>query len=679
MKNYILVLAMLISGSHLLFATSYSKADSILIEKYYDSSGVYIDRVSDTAFKYINIGMKLSSQYMYVRGIANGYFYIALFYETKEKLDSGIFYYQKALVIYEQLDAFKSCGIVLSNMGDLYNMHGKIDESFKTYNNSLFYMTKAQFKEGMAKISIRISYIYTNYGNLESAAKYSYKVLSISESIKDTIGIASAYQQLGDIFLRQNNFEKAKGYFNRSLQIIKDDNSYARINSLGSIYNNLGNVDSKCGLYKSSFIMYEKGLKYYERIKNSHGLANIYSNMGELFNRQKLYRKALYYSTKSIEISRMLDDKSINTWGKYNRGSIYRGMKNYDSAFYFFKETFREAEKFGQKVLLKGIAEELSQTYEAVGDYKNALKYYKKFKMLSDSLNNDEITRRINTNELQYEFDKKENELLMAQQQKELELITKIEKQQLIVKIIIGFSVLILLLLFAGFGFYRNRQLAKYRALEIDLNHSIQQALSQQINPHFIFNCLNSIKALILENKIEETELYFGVFAGLMRKNLEYSQSAAIPINSEIEALELYVRLEQLRFNHKFSFETEIDLEIDQYNCKIPSLILQPFVENAIIHAFKNREKGIIRLKMSLQDNEIYCVVEDDGGGRQHFNENSDKPGHKSIGMSLTQKRLDLIYQLYGPAKKLAVIDKKNLSGESTGTIVEFGLPIIIN
>jgi hypothetical protein len=136
---------------------------------------------------------------------------------------------------------------------------------------------------------------------------------------------------------------------------------------------------------------------------------------------------------------------------------------------------------------------------------------YKLYKTIEDSLFNEENTRRITTIELQYQFDKKQKAQAFAQQKKEMQLKAKLHKQKLVVRTMIISSLLLILLLFTGFGYYRNRQVAKLRALEIELSRSIQQALSQQMNPHFIFNCLNSIKALILDSKIEETEKALGL------------------------------------------------------------------------------------------------------------------------------------------------------------------------
>jgi sensor histidine kinase YesM len=416
----------------------------------------------------------------------------------------------------------------------------------------------------------------------------------------------------------------------------------------------------------------------YKKYQNKPGMANILLNLGELNNKRGHYDKALKFNVESYKISQQLNDPYSIAFTLYNRGSIYRGMKQYDKSLIISKDALNRAKKLKNMPLMKYIAEEMSIAYDTLRDYKNAYKYHKLLKTISDSLSNDEITRKITTLELQYEFDKKQKIAEFAQKQREIIYEARLKRQRIMVKAFLLSASLLVLLLFTGFSYYRIKQKAKLRGLEIDLNRSIQQALSQQMNPHFIFNCLNSIKALILDKKVDDAEKYFGVFANLMRKNLEYSQYPAIPIKKEIETLKLYVELEQLRFKNMFEFNTIIDEEIDQLSYKIPSLLLQPFVENAIIHGIKNKtEEGSISLELVLNNNEIFCSIDDNGVGRQQPNENSTNKNHKSYGTLLTKRRLELIYQLYGNAHGLSIIDKKNPNGTAAGTRVEFGIPII--
>jgi tetratricopeptide (TPR) repeat protein len=627
---------------------------------------------------YANKGITLSQTLKYNKGVGTGYFYIALSYDIDNQLDSGIYYYKKSLDIYKAIKAYKSCAITLSNLGELYFKKGNIDEAYKSYTESIPFFENINAREGIARTYFNIGIIFKLNGNYQTGTEYFFRALTISESIHDTIKIALTYQEIGNIYLRQKNFDKTKYYYEKALQTITSSHSNYLLNITAGLKSNLGKANEESGAYDQAFDNYNNALALYEKIANKAGIAKTLLNIGELFNKQKQYQKALAYNTKSQAVAESLNDPYINAFTVYNQGSIYRGLKQYDKSLKLFQEALKKAKDIKDKNLTKSIVEELSLTYEATGNYKNAYIHYKQYKTLNDSLYNDEVTRRITTNELQYEFDKKQKAIAFVQQQKEMLLDAKLKKQRLIVKVIIILSFLLILLLFTGFGYYRSRQLAKFRTLEIELNRTIQQALSQQMNPHFIFNCLNSIKALIIENKTEETEKYFTIFANLMRRNLEYSQHPAISINDEIEALQLYVKLEQLRFKNKFTFATEIDPEIDQYTCKIPSLLLQPFVENAIIHGFKNKDKGAVMVSMTLKENEILCSIEDNGSGRKLENENTKSGKHKSYGTILTKKRLELINQLYGDAKELNIIDKKDSTGNPAGTCIEFGIPIII-
>lgn len=644
----------------------------------YEESNRYLDFNTDSARLFAYKGIHLSEKKQFRFGTGDGYFYLALSYQLDNKVDSAVYYYKKCYRIYESVQAYKSCAISLSNLGDFLFNKGMTNEAYESYTESLRYFKKTGFKEGIARSQFNIGMIFKLNGNYSTASDYFFKALKLSESINDTIRTALTLEEIGNIYLRQKLYNKADNYYKKALRVIDKDTSDYHTFIKAGLKCNMAITNEKLNNSDKATEYYKKALTLYKNIDYKPGVANIFLNLGELYNKMERYDQALIYNNESLKIYKALNNPGGVAFAEYNRGSIYRGMKQYAAALQLFQKAFDAAQITGDRNLMKNITEEMSLAYESVKDYKNAFNSYKIFKSLSDSLYNDETTRKITSLELQYQFDKKQEAMEFAQQQKDLRYEANLSKQKLIVKVIIAFASLLVLLLFTGFGYYRNRQAARLHSLEIDLNHNIQQSLSHQMSPHFIFNCLNSIKALILDNKTEETEQYFGIFAGLMRKNLKYSMSPVIPVKNEIEALCQYVELEQLRFKNKLTFRIEVEKDIDQYACKIPSLLLQPFVENAIVHGLKEKEYGTIILEIKLSNNEILCSIDDDGIGRIKAKETGRKTGHTSYGTDLTEKRLELIYKLYGEARKLSVIDKYDQNGIATGTRVEFGIPIIV-
>ncbi|HYE54107.1 MAG TPA: two-component regulator propeller domain-containing protein, partial [Chitinophagaceae bacterium] len=171
------------------------------------------------------------------------------------------------------------------------------------------------------------------------------------------------------------------------------------------------------------------------------------------------------------------------------------------------------------------------------------------------------------------------------------------------------------------------------------------KVLRSQMNPHFIFNSLNSIRLFVLQNKNEDAEKYLVQFSRLMRLILDNSRHEWVSLQSELQLLRLYLELEQLRFDHKFDFHLDIDEELDAEQVFIPPMTLQPYVENAILHGLRHKHgRGNIWIRAYRQQQSLQCVVEDDGVGRAR-SQQLKQPGatHKSMGTRVTEERLQLL------------------------------------
>ena len=206
------------------------------------------------------------------------------------------------------------------------------------------------------------------------------------------------------------------------------------------------------------------------------------------------------------------------------------------------------------------------------------------------------------------------------------------------------------------------------------------KSIANQMNPHFMFNTLNAVKYFILQNDIETSDKYLGKFSKLMRLTLYNSLQNAVPIEDEIEALSLYLDLEKLRSREKFNYSIKIDEALDTKYHRIPSMLIQPFIENSLLHGIYNKKgKGEIKLELKKKKNIIHCIIEDNGIGITKAGELKKKKlkTHVSVGTSLIQQRLKLISELYKNNfyfKYSDIIDKNK---KLTGTKVDIELPII--
>jgi sensor histidine kinase YesM len=200
------------------------------------------------------------------------------------------------------------------------------------------------------------------------------------------------------------------------------------------------------------------------------------------------------------------------------------------------------------------------------------------------------------------------------------------------------------------------------------------KALRAQMNPHFIFNCMNSIKSLMQKDENEKAVTYLTTFSKLIRTVFQNSDKREISLYDEIETCRLYTQLESVRFGNKFSYEFDVDETLDMKSIMVPALIVQPFIENAIWHGIMPKEDGgRLIVKVSKTDHTISCIIDDDGIGRAVSRQNKFSvadPSHQSKGEHLTQARLDLDNVLNERTAGIEIIDKKDETGSSCGTIV---------
>lgn len=238
------------------------------------------------------------------------------------------------------------------------------------------------------------------------------------------------------------------------------------------------------------------------------------------------------------------------------------------------------------------------------------------------------------------------------------------------------------------YSFYRYRlsQVREREKLKTAFNKKLANvemtALLAQMNPHFLFNCLNSIESYIVKNKPREASEYLNSFARLMRLILQNSRSNYVSLKEELETIELYIQMETLRLKDKFKYEINVADNIDVSNIDIPPMLIQPYVENAIWHGLmnkQNKEEGLLSINLFRENGSLKFIVKDNGIGRKKAGElkqNKMKTKRKSMGMAITKDRIELINQLYNLDANVKIIDLLNQNNKAAGTEVILEIPI---
>ncbi len=216
-------------------------------------------------------------------------------------------------------------------------------------------------------------------------------------------------------------------------------------------------------------------------------------------------------------------------------------------------------------------------------------------------------------------------------------------------------------------------------AFERRLLHTEMSALRAQMNPHFLYNCLNSIDHYIIKNETEKASDYLGRFSRLMRLTLQNSRSRTVPLKDDLEALRLYLEMESLRFPGTFEYEISVSDQVSDDLTEVPPMLIQPFVENAILHGLKPKPGGGKVTIEAFHENEHLCLtIEDNGIGRakaQELAAQRRRSKRRSYGMQITQERVQMFNDLYGGEATIDIIDLTDDEGQPAGTRVEVELP----
>jgi len=231
---------------------------------------------------------------------------------------------------------------------------------------------------------------------------------------------------------------------------------------------------------------------------------------------------------------------------------------------------------------------------------------------------------------------------------------------------------------------WRTNQIRKDEKLKAEFDRQLAEvelkALRAQMNPHFLFNCLNSIKHFIIKNDVQSASDYLSKFSRLMRLTLDNSKASKIGLDREIEALKLYIGLEHMRFENKFDYRIEVDENIPLEEIDVPPLILQPYVENAIWHGLMHKEeRGELIIHFSRSGHHLRCEIIDNGIGRLQAQKLKSKTATKtkSMGMKITSDRITQNI-VNGKKAQVEVIDRYLEDQSPNGTMVILQFPVEI-
>ena len=554
-------------------------------------------------------------------------------------------------------------GSAEKSQGVSYYYQGVFDSALYHYNKAIPEFKKAKQKLDVGKVFNNIAIIYRRTSKSELALENYLEAKKIYEEIGYTKGIASIYMNVGGVYYFLSNYKEAERNFLMALSLFSELDygpRLAKVNmNLGVLYMDQGQYDKASKYLNQADVLSE------EYDVNIRDKGDLLLNLGELAYYNEEYQKALDYYKQSEGIRIKINDY----WG-LPKNYIYTAqcltkLERYDEALI-------ELRKSEEICLEFKLGEDLVNTYlqqsillEKTKKFEQALIYHKKNVQISDSLNENNRSERLQELEFTHFLDLKEKELAI----KDLAL----SKKNILLLSLICFIILAtaFVLFYLRSRSYRN----KLQTLSLE-----QKIRLSQMNPHFLFNSLTVIQDFILGQENDKAFRYLSKLSGLVRGVLEHSTHEYITVREELDILAAYVELQNLRFGNGISYRFDIDADIDLDEIKIPPMLAQPIVENALIHG-ELRSNPDAEIKICLlknkESNSIDFTVEDNGIGiLKAQNKNNI---HKSMATEILKDRVR-IYNYYSKNDlSIVVTDLKTLNKDLHGTRVCFSIPLSSN
>lgn len=597
-----------------------------------------------------------------------------------EDLDEAKTLAQRALALAKKLPAERSA---LKGIANAYHVLGIIafyqddfSGALQNYSESLAIRKAIGDRKGISASQNNMAIIYSDMGNYPEALKSHYASLKIEEENGDKQAAGLSYNNIGVVNEALEEYEEAIRNYEKAIALGKEANDKQ---GMGNAYNNIGIVRKKQGRYEEALKNYLLALELRKEVGYPKGIFESYNNIGIIYYTLGNYEEALKNHALSLAISTKANYELGMANSRLNTGIVYLKQKQFEKAEPLLKNALTYYQNIHYKQNMVEAYEALTALYNDQGDYKQAMHYLRLYVAQKDSLVNDNSKKELLQSAMNYEYEKKEAVAKVEQEKKEAIQNEELEKRSTQIKLYLALCVLIVIVFVGIFLQMRNKRNTEKLRMENSLIELEQKALRLQMNPHFIFNALNSIQEFITENNQSSARKYLSKFARLMRLIMENSAQKTVSLQNEIDVLNDYLELTRLRFPEKFSFRIDVDEQIDAEACEIPPMLLQPFVENAVLHGLAAKESdGKIGIHFRKKQEVIECVIEDNGIGRKLAMEKK-RHSHQSTGMLVTEERLRAFGEQNAVKTSLQIVDLFDNFGNACGTRVILGIPMQLN
>ena len=620
-------------------------------EKQLTNSGGLIQRlqiIRDLAHYYSFTDIKKAERYLVqLRDLseAKGHNeFMAYFHTYSSFLENQSYNYnwaiahlKKAKAIFEE-DGFNEqlADIYLDLAGTYFNLN-MLEESdywleqssrmLKTYPNA---MVNARLLNKKAILYNR-KFVYEKAIDLLLEARTLVESSKTEKTIKDYHTLTQIYSNLGFSYMKGEDKENSVASY---LKVIEICETFGFGMRLAWYYLHIGNAYSSMRKFKNAGQYFKKAITDTPQDLSQYARAGASANLGQLYFMQGNYESALAmynYAEKLYGQHQGLDDDyNFSVLERY-RAQLHAELGKKEKALEHYNTALNFAIKSDDYKQMSAIYKDLSVFYEEQRDYFKAYQFQTKYTESREKFINEEKARAFTELEVKYETEKKE----------------------------------------------RETEFLRLQTTELQL-----KALRAQMNPHFIFNSLNSIQGYITGDNPEQAAIFFSKFSRLIRNSLEFSEFEVIPLEDEVQFLDDYLELEKERFKGDFDYSIHIEDDVEEDIMGIPPMIIQPYIENSIKHGIRDVKNGFVSITFKMEDEEnLMCIIQDNGIGRAEAGlrqkEYQVVGTHRSMGTMITKQRLDLFNHSSKVKLSTNTLDLMDFDNSPMGTRVEVRIPVM--
>ncbi len=596
----------------------------------------------------------------------------------KDDIEKSIDFITQSIAALGKRGNKKQLALSLTTLGEVYQHHRQYDLAITSFIDALA-------ANKTSKTTLLLGESYLQSADFENAQSVLEPLLKVKNLIP--FQQIQLYENLGDVYRGVGDFDKAVAFYEEGIVVAKKNQVTPKLTDLNSKIADTYAIDNKVieaeGYYGNSLKLAEneapkRAIQEKEKVADFYNKKSRYNDEIQLRKQSLNELNSLPKPSIEKKSGSILADTITTQRINYKIAKAYISQDKYDQAIPFLEQSIVEADSEDDIVVQKDATRKLSEIYGYKGDYSKALASYQAYVSLVDTLyvrKEQEISRAARFNR---EISTKQSRISGLEQERELsqskydlaiteqKLAEESNKRQQWLIYSLVFS--LLLMAIATFFFYRSNQQQK-----LANNLLALKSLRSQMNPHFIFNALNSVNNYIAKSDERSANRYLSEFSTLMRSVLENSEEDFISLTKELELLELYVKLEHSRFPDKFEYQIKVANDIDVAAFQIPPMLLQPYIENSIWHGLRYKEdKGFLKIHLEKLNKEtIQITIADNGIGRKKSAslKTSNQKKQKSKGMGNIKRRVAILNDMYRDKVDVHISD---LEEDGSGTKVVF-------